>query len=619
MANENRYQSEYIISLLRENDRLLKENSFLKNYLVTVKNNATLKTANVLNAVLTWTDDSLCRKFEDAFSRFGQGTKETCCTSSRSYYEQSSAPGAAITGTVSYQNEPTSQQSQYINQLKAPVQNQTVKPQSPFRPQQQNASADPRNRPQFQADSQFGSAENTFRPISPARQEQTNLINTSTGYQTAESFPQQQYYNTVNQLGHQSVDDTDAIFLPQQQNLQPRASSMPTKLLSPRIDPNVRQRSPIAQGIPVAEPLVPTMSRRQSPSGQRSPMPQGVPSFGGNNTLNQQSYNREPAIRNDQYIQIDQSSINPRVQITVPSPNISAVNQNEEWNSLIYQPPEMISNYQGMKAEQTGFSNQRSGSEGYGSHIVTEAADSIRSDGRTRLGEPVAASTPIKGGRSTQYEYQDNTLQSMNSPQKTQKPSPQTGVSVLHRPVDQVIGLKPAYTDQHRQRVLRIRPNKRIIGEVAFQLDRRILEYVFTWKYTPESSDDKRRRFYGYTISNMGAMIRKEATDRSGQFNPKKELEMRYRFDYVIKALSKYGYILERHAILSQDLVNRYGLLSGPPDRKTARDIGLDDPVILRVLLSQMIKDDNLLQEALILLDCLCLLAHEDKRTIFLY
>lgn len=67
MASDNRNQSEYIISLLRENDRLLKENSFLKNYLVTVKNNATLKTANVLNAVLTWTDDSLCRKFEGKY------------------------------------------------------------------------------------------------------------------------------------------------------------------------------------------------------------------------------------------------------------------------------------------------------------------------------------------------------------------------------------------------------------------------------------------------------------------------------------------------------------------------------------------------------------------------
>lgn len=619
MASEHRNQSEYIISLLRENERLLKENSFLKNYLVTVKNNATLKTANVLTAVLTWTDDSLCRKFEDAFSRFGQGTKETCCTCSQSYYEQTSAPGVTVTDTISYQNEPTSQKSQYINQLQVPVQNQTVKRQSPFRPQQQNSSVDPRNRPPFPDDSQFGSTENTFRPISPARPEQTNLINISAGYQTAESFPQQKNYNTMNQLGQQSVDDTDAIFLPQQQNPPPRASSMPTKLLSPRMDQNVRQRSPVVQGIPVAEPLAVTMPTRQLPSGQRSPMPQGVPSFGGNYTLNQQSYNREQPIRNDQSLQIDQSSINPRIQVNVPSPNISAVNQYEEWNSLIYQPPEMISNYQGMKADQTGFSNRRSGSEGYGSHIETEAGDSIRSDGRTRLGEPVSASTPIKGGRSTQYEYQDNTIQSMKPPPKVPKQSPQTGVSVLHRPVDQVIGLKPAYTDQHRLRVLRIRPNKRIIGEVAFQLDRRILEYVFTWKYSPDSSQDKRRRFYGYTISNMGAMIRKEATDRTGQFNAKKELEMRYRFDYVIKALSKYGYVLEKHAILTQDLVNRYGLLSGPPDRKIASEIGLDDPVILRVLLSQMIKDDNLLQEVLILLDCLCLLAHEDKRTIFLY
>lgn len=165
----------------------------------------------------------------------------------------------------------------------------------------------------------------------------------------------------------------------------------------------------------------------------------------------------------------------------------------------------------------------------------------------------------------------------------------------------------------------RIQPNKRIIGEIAFQLDRRILEYVFAWRHAIETSRDKRRRFYGYTVNNMGAMIRKEAVYKDGKFNSKKELEMRYRFDYIVKSLAKFGYKLEKHSILSQDLVNRYGLLNGPPDRKTSKEMGLSDPVVLRVILSQVLQDSNLLPDVLILLDCLCLLAHDDKRPIFLY
>ena len=194
-----------------------------------------------------------------------------------------------------------------------------------------------------------------------------------------------------------------------------------------------------------------------------------------------------------------------------------------------------------------------------------------------------------------------------------------SGFSVLNRPIDSIIGIKPGISDEHRQKLSKIQPNKRIIGEIAFQLDRRILEYVFAWKQESEQPRDKRRRFYGFSVSNIGAMIRKEATEKNGQLNVKKELEMRYRFEYVMKSLVKFGYLLEKHSTLSQDLVNKYGLLSGPPDRKTARDLGLDDPIILRLLLIQMIKNENVLQDVLIILDCLCLLAHEDKKSIFLH
>lgn len=55
---------------------------------------------------------------------------------------------------------------------------------------------------------------------------------------------------------------------------------------------------------------------------------------------------------------------------------------------------------------------------------------------------------------------------------------------------------------------------KNIVGEIAFQLERRILDYVFA-NHLPavelESSGmARKRRFYGYTVNNIGEMINRE-------------------------------------------------------------------------------------------------------------
>ena len=190
-------------------------------------------------------------------------------------------------------------------------------------------------------------------------------------------------------------------------------------------------------------------------------------------------------------------------------------------------------------------------------------------------------------------------------------------MSVLHRPIDQVIGLKPVLTEERRSKLNKIKPSKRLIGEVAFQLDRRILEFIFSWKFFADKA--KKRRYYGYSLANLGQMIRKEATDEEGKLNTKKELEMRYRFDYVRKTLKSFGYNFDIHGQISQNMVNKYGLLNGPPDKQTIKDFGLEDPVVLRMLLNSLIEDTAELENELILLDCLCLLAHEDRKSIFMW
>ena len=193
--------------------------------------------------------------------------------------------------------------------------------------------------------------------------------------------------------------------------------------------------------------------------------------------------------------------------------------------------------------------------------------------------------------------------------------------SIISRPVDQIIGIVPKVTEEHFNKLSRISQNKRLVGEIAFQLDRRILEHVFgiSLGVSSESSPRKKRRYYGFSVTNMGHMIRKVATNKNGEFDAKLELELRYRFDYVIRRLMKIGYNLDLHGEFSQDMVNKYGLMSGPPDQETAKEYGLDDPILLRILLSQLIENETELFNLLVLLDGLFLLSHDDKNPLYMW
>ena len=56
-----------IENLMREIQNVKTENDFLKEYLVTVRNNATLKTANALTSILVWSDRQLCQRFKGLY------------------------------------------------------------------------------------------------------------------------------------------------------------------------------------------------------------------------------------------------------------------------------------------------------------------------------------------------------------------------------------------------------------------------------------------------------------------------------------------------------------------------------------------------------------------------
>ncbi|KAL5022783.1 hypothetical protein ScPMuIL_001938 [Solemya velum] len=246
--------------------------------------------------------------------------------------------------------------------------------------------------------------------------------------------------------------------------------------------------------------------------------------------------------------------------------------------------------------------NQFRSSEGYSSQGVTFAGydQSNQSIGQSRIGLPIGSSTPMRS----------NSIPLLARPP--------IAMSVLHRPIDSIIGYKPVLTDEKRSMLSKLKPTRRLVGEVAFQLDRRILDYVFCKRY-PQEQGKRKRRFYGFSLVHIGQMILKEATDAYGKLNAKEELEMRYRLDHIVRSMAPFGYAFKKHTEFSQDMVNKYGLMSLQPDRQTIHDFGLEDPVVLRALLGHLIESKEELHDVLILLDCLYLLAHDDGKAVFLW
>jgi hypothetical protein len=154
-----------------------------------------------------------------------------------------------------------------------------------------------------------------------------------------------------------------------------------------------------------------------------------------------------------------------------------------------------------------------------------------------------------------------------------------------------------------------ISKNRIFVGEIVFQMDRRIIEYIFAG-YTHDKCLKKRR------CCNF-----KEAVEihLDGLQNPQEELTIRRRYDNVLKTLGKLGYNVDKHEAFLQHVICKYGILCGTPREETIKELGLTDPVVLREAFSRLIQDDEERRNIMMLLDCVIVLAYEDRRSLLLW
>ena len=150
----------------------------------------------------------------------------------------------------------------------------------------------------------------------------------------------------------------------------------------------------------------------------------------------------------------------------------------------------------------------------------------------------------------------------------------------------------------------------RLLGEVAFQLERRILDYVFGVK------DYQRRFVYGYSVGNMRVLLEKEAkADTSFE----ETVERNGRLKRIMGALSTYGYDIAVHPEFSRKMINKFGLFASCPDKKTVKLLRLDDPVATGNLVFRLATTPSERSGMNTLFNCLNFCAMCENKPIFIW
>ncbi|XP_012328769.2 speriolin isoform X1 [Aotus nancymaae] len=149
---------------------------------------------------------------------------------------------------------------------------------------------------------------------------------------------------------------------------------------------------------------------------------------------------------------------------------------------------------------------------------------------------------------------------------------------------------------------------QRLVGEIAFQLDRRILSSIF-----PE-----RVRLYGFTVSNIPEKIIQASLNPSDHKLDEELCQtLTRRYVSIMNRLQGLGYNGRVHPALTEQLVNAYGILRERPELVASHGGSYTVDFLQRVLADTV--HPSMLTDALLLLSCLNQLAHDDGKPMFIW
>ncbi|XP_067304006.1 speriolin-like protein [Pseudorasbora parva] len=151
-----------------------------------------------------------------------------------------------------------------------------------------------------------------------------------------------------------------------------------------------------------------------------------------------------------------------------------------------------------------------------------------------------------------------------------------------------------------------LRDHSRLLGEIAFQLDRRILSHVF----------QEQSGLYGFTVQNIRDKIEQVSVHPlTGMVDDAYKVQLLGRHMAIMDRLHMLGYNMSLHPPFSEFIVNTYGILKGTAD---AKEPAYTNPEFLRRVIVET-APSRLLKDLLLLLSCLCFMARLDGRSLFLW
>uniref|UniRef100_F7A766 Spermatogenesis and centriole associated 1 n=1 Tax=Monodelphis domestica TaxID=13616 RepID=F7A766_MONDO len=147
----------------------------------------------------------------------------------------------------------------------------------------------------------------------------------------------------------------------------------------------------------------------------------------------------------------------------------------------------------------------------------------------------------------------------------------------------------------------------RLVGEIAFQLDRRILSSIF-----PE-----RVRLYGFTVSNIPEKIIQASLNSNHKLDEELCQTLTQRYVSVMNRLQSLGYNGRVHPGLTEQLVNAYGILRERPELAASESGSYTMDFLQQVVMETV--PHSLLTDALLLLSCLYQLSRDDGKPMFIW
>ncbi|KAM8734626.1 speriolin-like protein [Acanthopagrus schlegelii] len=156
---------------------------------------------------------------------------------------------------------------------------------------------------------------------------------------------------------------------------------------------------------------------------------------------------------------------------------------------------------------------------------------------------------------------------------------------------------------------LEVKGPKRLLGEIAYQLDRRILSHIF----------QGHRRLYGFTVVNIPDKIIEVSTHPlTGMVDDGYRLHLTQRYADLMERLNQIGYKKNLHPPFGEFLVNTFGILKDRLGEGSTQAGDYNDPSFLRRLI-ETTAPPKLQKNLLLLLSCLCYMADMDKRPLIFW